>query len=354
VAIRRSSSADVEALIAELRASLEDDSRREAVYARLAVIGRRAVGHILEALPTAGTTEEHAALLLALERIPDLRSVEPVLAAIEPASGNARVRLAAARVARPLLDVPSAATALLERLTTIVLDRREPSDVRRAALEAMSDLPVRTLRPLKQRLADDPDPAIRSAALGREQALASDAATGIATLEQHFPDDPDAVLESLGRGAADSPLSTLHAVLKSVREKEATAGRRRADWISVRGAIHLALARRDSRVALYDLREAFEAGDSHPLPAEFLTAVVLIGNGSCLEPLARAWMHAPGLGRRNRAGAWARQVREAVVEILSKERTASRRKILGRLQQRWSTGEDAQRLRELVEPSGRQ
>ena len=59
-----------------------------------------------------------------------------------------------------------------------------------------------------------------------------------------------------------------------------------------RGAVHAALARRGSRVALYDLREAFD-GAQTPLPLDFLTAVTAIGDASCLEPMARAWSTAP-------------------------------------------------------------
>ena len=171
----------------------------------------------------------------------------------------------------------------------------------------------------------------------------------MATLGRDLPDDPDAVLDSIGRSAAGAPLSTLHAVLKAVREKEAEGGRRRPDWLGVRGAIHLALARRNSRVALYDLREAFEATDGHPLPADFVAAVTLIGDGTCLEPLGRAWMAAPGAARRDRGGAWARQTREAFRDVLARQPPASRRKTLGRLQQRWASGHDADRLRELIE-----
>ena len=88
MAIRRSSSADVAALIADLRSSTEDDSRRETALARLAIIGRRAVSHILKSLATSADLEERAALLLALERIPDPRAVDAVLAALERSPGG--------------------------------------------------------------------------------------------------------------------------------------------------------------------------------------------------------------------------------------------------------------------------
>jgi hypothetical protein len=352
VAIRRSSSADTEALIADLRSSAEDDARRETALARLAIIGRRAVSHILRELDGAATPDERAALLLALERIPDPRSVDAVLAALEPSSsgGGAHqaVRLAAIRVARPLLDVSPGATSLLERLTTIVLDPREPVDVRRAAFEAMADLPARTVEPLRQRLAADADPSLRLAAQGR-RAAGSEPLEELTAFEQRLPADPDALLATIGRAGADAPLSTLHAILKSVREKEPAAGRRRADWLAVRGALHLVLARRDSRVALYDLREAFESPSGHPLPADFASAMELIGDGTCLEPIARAWMQAPGVAPRAGSGSWPDRLREVFRAVLQKERPAARRKVLGRLQQRWAEGAAGARLRELLE-----
>jgi hypothetical protein len=348
VAIRRSSSADVEALITELRDGSGGDARREAALARLAIIGRRAVSHILEALARVPNDEDRTPLLLALERIPDVRAVDVILRSLELPAGptNLAMRVAAIRAARPLLDVSPAGTLLFERLTRIVLDSAEPSAVRCAAVEGMSDLPARTLKPLRQRLADDPDSAVRTAARGSRH---SPGGSGATALTRDLPDDPDAALAAVGAAAADTPLSTLHAVLKAVRERESGAGRRRTDWLGVRGAIHLALARRNSRVALYDLREAFEATDDHPLPADFVAAVTLIGDGSCLEPLARAWMRAPALGRRDRGAAWARQTRDAFRDVLSRQTLASRRKTLGRLQQRWVSGEDAERLRELIE-----
>jgi hypothetical protein len=79
-------------------------------------------------------------------------------------------------------------------------------------------------------------------------------------------------------------------VLSTAREAERTSRseRQKHDWARVRGAAHVLLARRGSRLGLYDLREALGVATS-PLPLDYLTAIAQVGDDSCLEPLARAW-----------------------------------------------------------------
>jgi hypothetical protein len=353
LAIRRSSSADAEALLEELRAHLGDDSHLEGTYARLAVIGPRAVSHILRALEVADAPAHTAALLLALERIPDARAVPAILGALSRTEGtplgDSTVRLAALRAARPLLDVSPEGTAVLDRLTTVVLDERDPDEIRRAAFDALADLPPATLRPLRQRLAKETNPAIKVLARVRRDRTAVEPGADLAALQTQLPSNPDTVLEAVQRAGARAPLSTLHAVLKNVRSVENGSGRRRDDWTAVRGAIHLALARRDSRVALYDLREALESGEGHPLPPDFLAALMLVGDGTCLEPLARAWMNAPRVAIKDRDAAWPRRLRDAFQEVLARQRPSDRKKLLTRIRQRWSAREQGHRLSELLD-----
>jgi hypothetical protein len=45
-------------------------------------------------------------------------------------------------------------------------------------------------------------------------------------------------------------------------------------------------------VGLYDLRETFDAA-TVPLPLDYLTAISMIGDATCVEALARAWAAAP-------------------------------------------------------------
>jgi hypothetical protein len=85
----------------------------------------------------------------------------------------------------------------------------------------------------------------------------------------------------------------------------------------VRGSVHALLARRRSRVALYDLRESFDAARS-PLPLDFLTAIGTLGDGTCLEPL-RAQR---GPQRRGRRGGCER-LSEAATDIMRREQNRS-------------------------------
>ena len=80
-----------------------------------------------------------------------------------------------------------------------------------------------------------------------------------------------------------------------MREREgAEPAAARDQWRLARAAAHVALGHRGSRLALYDLRESLEAAKA-PLPVEFLAALSLVGDASCLEAIAAA--HAQGEGR---------------------------------------------------------
>jgi hypothetical protein len=84
-------------------------------------------------------------------------------------------------------------------------------------------------------------------------------------------DDPTSLGAWLAEHGATAPFSALHAAVAGAREREQaeSLSRRRDEWTRMRGAAHLALAHRGSRVALYDLREAFDVA-GQPLPADFL------------------------------------------------------------------------------------
>lgn len=332
MSIRKSAGADVESLIAELLAHPADEPRREAALARLAVIGQRAIVRLLAALKSAAAADARIALLAALERIPDSRSVEAVLGVLGPEyEAGTALRVAAVRAARPLLALVPQGTAVLERLTVLALDPAEPLPARRAALDALGDLPPRTLAPIRRRLLDDPDPAVR--ALAEPAPALADADADAARL----PEDPGAALDLVGRLGGEAPLPVLHALIAPARAREAEGGRRRREWSAVRGAIHVALARRDSRVGLYDLREALESEALHPLPPDFLAAARLIGDASCLEPLARAWLQAAPSQVRG-TDTWAQDLRQAFRELMARERPAVRRRHVQRMEQRWGDG----------------
>jgi hypothetical protein len=181
-------------------------------------------------------------------------------------------------------------------------------------------------------LKDDPSPAVRSL-LTRAGAVVDDP---VADLEDAadgwLPRDPGAVLQLVSRAAADAPLSTLHRIVERVRSKETEAKKgKKRDWLSVRGAAHLALAKRNSRVALYDLREAVEQA-TEPLPADFLEALKLVGDQTALEPLAAAFVRSESMADGE---AWRRGVADAFRAIVAREGITRRSSALKRVGSRF-------------------
>ena len=84
------------------------------------------------------------------------------------------------------------------------------------------------------------------------------------------PDDPVSAREWLD-AHHEAPLSELHEFIVRARDAEKREPlARRQDWQVTRAAAHAVLAQRGSRVALYDLRETFDAAHG-PLPLDFLT-----------------------------------------------------------------------------------
>ena len=94
-----------------------------------------------------------------------------------------------------------------------------------------------------------------------------------------------------------------------------------------RGAAHLVLAKRESRVALYDLRETFD-GAAGPLPLDLLSAITLIGDASCVEPLARAW----SAGKQEPW--WRERVAEAARAIATRAKLTARHAVTKRVRAR--------------------
>jgi len=311
VAIRASASLEVRRLIGDLEG--DDAVRRDAAIARLAVIGTRAVRQILEHLAAASVTATKGPLLLALESIPDPRAVDPVLEAMT--ADDEGVRLAAIRAARGLLSLPQG-TSVLDRLTALALNPDRPGVERAAALDALSLLPARTVRPLLEKLRDDPAREVRDVVAHAGVPVDDPVSELEEAADGWLARDPEAVVHLVSRAAADAPLSTLHRLIEKVRSKE-SEGRaaRRRDWGAVRGALHVALARRASKVALYDLREALER-TKDPLPPDYLTAMGLIGDASCLEPLAVAFVQAHAM---EDADLWRRDVASVFRQIVERE-----------------------------------
>ena len=329
MAIKTSASQEVRRLIADLTASGPTPTKREAALARLTVIGTRAVRQLVDALASATTSEARAAVLSALEAIPDARATEPILASL--ASTDLPVRLAAARAARGLLPLAQG-TTVLDRLTSLAVDRTQPGDLRALAIEALATLPARTVRPVLDGLKDDASPAVR-AALVRQGAVTDDP---VADLEEAsdgwLPRDPHAAAatggESRGRRAAVDAASPdrTGAVEGRGRQEEPPQG-----LAAVRGALHLALARRGSRVALYDLRESIERAEE-PLPGDFLEALSRIGDASSLEPVATAFVQSSAMPD---AEGWRRGVANTFQAIVAREGITARHAAMRRVKSRF-------------------
>jgi hypothetical protein len=306
----------------------ESAVRREAAIARLTVIGPRAVESLITFVdrPETGATGRLAALR-ALEALGDVRALDAALRATMDADPG--VAAAAVAVARVFLRGRRGAS-VLDRLTAIVLDRAGPETVRLEAAAALSDLNPSTLKPLWEALGEDPSPAIRGqveAGQGRSPADVSPVDQLAAAAEHGLPDDPDALRRVLGPGGTAVPLPTLHRIIERIREREVSEPSRCGEWTRARGTAHIALARRSSRLGLYDLREALNSATA-PLPVEFLAALSIVGDPSCLEAIATA--HARAADRW-----WREHLADTFQAIVAREGLTRRHGVIKKIEKRW-------------------
>lgn len=291
--IKRSSATEVTRLLSEVASS--DGVRREAAAARLAVIGPRAVDRIVGTLDQTTDVSLRVVLFGVLEAIGDLRALPSALRSLE-ADADA-VALAALPVVRLGITSgdPGVATLALDAATRVALDAARPEAVRLGVLNALVDLGPAVVEPLRRALERDPSERLRSQ-------LAFGPATGAVPppgpadpglahwADTGFPDDPEAVRVAVLAHGPEAPLPTLHHLLSRLRDVEAKTDTedRRRQWLAARAAIHQVLAERDSRVALYDLRETLETLVG-PLPVAMLGAIETLGDPSLLDAVATAW-----------------------------------------------------------------
>ena len=271
--IRSSQSPQIERLVDDLRGPA---ARRDAAVARLRIIGPRAV--------------ERVAALVASDAPPAARA----------AIGALRGRLTG-----------ESGTEVLDLISSIALDTERAKEVRLAALDALSELPRHVVQPLLQQAGiGDGSPATKP---------------GPAAF-----DDPTATTEWIAANAA-APMSVLHDLVLDLRERERRepSARSRQRWALARGAVHAVLARRGSRVALYDIRESFDAAHE-PLPLDFLAAATTLGDAATLEPLARAWTAAAA-----RETWWRDRLRDAAADISRREKLSGRSALVKRIRARW-------------------
>jgi hypothetical protein len=293
---------ELDRLIADLARA--EATRRDAAVARLRVMGVRVLPHLATLIESAAApSSARAAALLVVEGFDDARVIGLARAALQELDTD--VALAAIGVLRGWLTREDG-TQALEAVTAAALDKRRDGTVRLAALDALSELPPELVAPIRERAPVDG---------GDRPAL----------------DDPAALGAWLAEHGATAPLSTLHAAVAGARDREQaeSPGRRRDEWTRMRGATHLALAHRGSRVALYDLREAFDVA-RQPLPADFLAAAARVGDESCLEPMARAWA-----GAKSEPW-WRSRLMEAAADIVSRLRLTGRHATLKRIREKWN------------------
>ena len=312
MSIKPSAAGEIRKLVDSLAAA--DTVTREAAIARLTVIGPRAVDRLLASFSAPETSRATRVVLLrVLESIGDARALPTVRAALLHGSD---VAVAAAAALRPLLDAPAEETAssALDALVATALDRAVERRVRMAAYDALRDMPADIRDRVSDALHQDPDKTIAEhhTDVGRETAaevLWQDA------LEGELPDNPASLREVLQSRAETAPLSALQKLVDAIRERERQIKEpaRVEGWVAVRGALHQGLALRGSRIAVYDLRESIGAAGG-ALPATFLTALHLVGDESCLHPIAAAVKRAEGDQR------WRHQLEDAFHAIVKREK----------------------------------
>lgn len=300
MAIRTSSARDVEALLQQLRSPVAIE--RDAAIARLRIIGARAGDRVLGLVADASAPSDvRVAGLKVIEAFDDPRARRSAIEAT--ADPDASVATAAIQVLRPWL-ARDGDTSALECITALVADETKPPDVRRTALEALSELPANLTQPLVESVAAQlsPTPPL---------------------------DDPATAREWLAHHE-DASLGVLHDLLSQARDLE--RGTRddlqRKAWLTVRASVHALLARRGTRIALYDLRELFEQAQG-PLPLDLLVTMRTIGDLSCIEALARAWETVSD------DAWWRSQLKDVAATIGAREKATSRNPVVKRVRTKW-------------------
>jgi hypothetical protein len=324
--IRASSASEIRALVAALGS--EDEVAREAAAARLAVLGTRAVPHLLAAYGQASGRTARLAILRAMEPVADSRTLAVSTAAIRD---GADVALAAIAVLRSLTQSSHAATAdeALEALVSAAINPSIERRVRLAAIDAVAGISAGVRERLQAALMHDPDRSIRARmSAARADGIDADAAWRDA-LDGRLPDDAAALREAFVARAGSAPLSEVQALVDRVRAREIECeGAAAEGWLILRGALHQALALRGSRIALYDLRETLETAAAG-VPASFVSAAQAIGDASCLEALASAFSRVQQDDRRRHAMA------VAFRSIAAREKPARRKAVLERIRSKW-------------------
>jgi hypothetical protein len=327
--IRPPAGAEIRELIAALGG--DDAVARESAVARLAIIGDRAIDPLLRAYASAGATLR-AGILRAFEVTAEPRALASARDALNAAAPETHAPAAA--VLRALLSSSrsDAASAALDALVAAAVAVDRPSSARLAALEALGDAPADVVEPLRRTLATDPDPDVRAHASGGPHVPdRSDASAWEEAVSGQLPSSPDLLKRAVLLRRGTARLTELQHLVDHVRVREQRESdpARREQWRVVRGAVHQALAARNSRLALYDLRDSLLEPDR--LPIAFLAAMEEIGDASCLEPLAAAY----DASSRSGDTWWREHVAAAFRAIVQREGLTRRHAAVKRAMARW-------------------
>jgi hypothetical protein len=181
-------------------------------------------------------------------------------------------------------------------------------------------------------LAADPDPAVRAAAGRTTASTGSGSDVWHAAIEGHLPASAEALKAALSAHKTTARLTELQRLVDQLRARELQEpdAAVREQWRTVRGAVHQALAVRNSRLALYDLRDSFLT--SERLPVAFLAAIEEIGDASCLDALAAAYEESS----RSGDAWWREHLATAFRAIVHRENLTRRHAVVKRVLARWS------------------
>ena len=80
---------------------------------------------------------------------------------------------------------------------------------------------------------------------------------------------------------------------------------------------------------MYDLRESLERSAA-PLPVEFMAALSLVGDATCLESIAAAYAHVPGGNDW-----WRDHLADTFRAIAKREKLTARHAVMKKIQKRW-------------------
>lgn len=328
MSIRHSSAADITRLLDELASG--EVHRCDMALARLAVIGTRATTRLLALAGDARhPPAARAAAFEALEAIGDARALPVALDAATSAETPDAVAIAAIGTLGPIaLGDGTRATRAFERLAALATSTDVPTTRRLAALAALEGQPEPLMRPLYEALARDKASRVVARVTRRHAGAVEPLDTLVA---RGLPDDPDLVAAIARDDGEQASLVTLTRAIDAVRARERAGQTPSAcsQWMVVRGVLHQHLAARQSRLALYDLRESLDTA-SGPLPVGFASAAAVVGDVSCLVPLARAWVESPDGDRW-----WREHLAEAFRAIVTRESVTRRHPALKQILERW-------------------